>query len=461
MFVRFEHKRFNHKMTVLSMVIAVSLAHCQSSAAQDISFAAAVQPQLDNVEVNVQVTGVIKVRSSRVGIVVQPVAVSGQLQYEQWLSPPQNTELIRSIRYYRKVATQMKIAQNTIVGSLRNDRRLVIDQLQRDDHRLYCPQGPLTRDELDMLNVQLSPTTLRRLLPTDPLAVGATWKLTFATLAPILVIDAISKHTVIGTLLSVKDDLAQLHFQGKVEGAIDGVGTAIDLQITVEYDLRRQRFLQAKLSMSEKREIGDVQPGLDVTATIDLQLEPVTELSVVTPAVVENWNRSLPVGAERILVRPNAASVDLLIERNWHVMVDQRELFMMRCVEQGELIAQCSVVHLPLPTGGETMTLTRFQQQIRTSLGEQFNQFAEATQLKHESGGRLFRIVVVGQANEIPFQWIYYHITGPRGNQSAVVFTISNERIEQFADQDRQLVKTMQFTENKTIQTAVTDASKR
>jgi hypothetical protein len=47
MFVRFEHKRFNHKMTVLSIVIAVSLAHCQSSAAQDISFAAAVQPQLD------------------------------------------------------------------------------------------------------------------------------------------------------------------------------------------------------------------------------------------------------------------------------------------------------------------------------------------------------------------------------------------------------------------------------
>ena len=461
MFVRFEHKRFNHKMTMFSMVIAVSLAHCQSIAAQDISFATVVQPQLDNVEVNVQVTGVIKVRSSRVGIVQQPVAVSGQLQYEQWLSHPQSTELIRSIRYYHKVATQIKIAQNTILGSLRNDRRLVIDQLQLDEHRLYCPQGPLTRDELDMLNVQLSPTTLRRLLPTDPLAVGATWKLTFATLAPILVIDAISKNEVIGTLLSVKDDRAQLRFQGKVEGAIDGVGTAIDLQITAEYDLQRQRFLQAKLSMSEKREIGDVQPGLDVTATIDLQLKPVTELSVVTSAVVENWNRSLPVGAEQILVRPNGTPVDLLVDRNWHVMVDQRELFMMRCVEQGELIAQCSVVHLPPPTGGETMTLTRFQQQIRLSLGERFNQFAAATQLKHESGGRLFRIVVVGQANKIPFQWIYYHITGPRGNQSAIVFTISNERIEQFADQDRQLVKSMQFTANKTIQTAVTDASKR
>jgi hypothetical protein len=182
---------------------------------------------------------------------------------------------------------------------------------------------------------------------------------------------------------------------------------------------------------------------------------------VVTPAVVENWNRSLPGGVERILVRPNGTPIDLLVDRNWYVMVDQRELFMMRCVKKGELIAQCSVVRLPPPTGGETMTLTRFQQQIRASLGERFIQFAAATQLKHESGGRLFRIVVVGQANEIPLQWIYYHITGPRGSQSAIVFTISNERIEQFADQDRQLVKTIQFTENKTIQTAVTDVSKR
>ena len=461
MFVRFEHKRINHKMTMWIIVIVFSLAHCHSIIAQDLSFTSPVQPQLDNVEVNVGVTGVIKVRSSRVGIVEQPVVVSGQLQYEQWLSHPQNAELIRSIRYYGKVATQIKIAQNTISGSLRKDRRLVIDQLQLDDHLLYCPQGPLTRDELDMLNVQLSPTTLRRLLPTDPLTVGATWNITFATLAPILVIDAISKNEVIGTLLSVKDGRAQLRFQGKVEGAIDGVGTAIELQITAEYDMQRQRFLQAKLSMAEKREIGDVQPGLDVTATIDLQLKPVSELSVVTPAVVEHWNRSSPVGAERILLSPHGTPIELLVDRSWHVMLDQRELFMMRCVEQGELIAQCSVVHLPPPTSGETMTLTRFQKQIQSSLGERFSQFATATQSTHESGGRLYRIVVVGLVNEIPFQWIYYHITDPRGNQSAIVFTIANERVEQFADQDRQLVKTIKFTENKTIQTAITEVSKR
>ena len=66
---------------MLIIVIAVSVAHCGSSIAQDISFAAAVQPQLDNVEVNVEVTGVIKVRSSRVGIVEQPVVVNGQLQF--------------------------------------------------------------------------------------------------------------------------------------------------------------------------------------------------------------------------------------------------------------------------------------------------------------------------------------------------------------------------------------------
>jgi hypothetical protein len=41
------------------------------------------------------------------------------------------------------------------------------------------------------------------------------------------------------------------------------------------------------------------------------------------------------------------------------------------------------------------------------------------------------------------------------------VFTVANARVKQFADQDRQMVKTLKFTENKTIQTAITEVSKR
>jgi len=197
--------------------------------------------------------------------------------------------------------------------------------------------------------------------------------------------------------------------------------------------------------MTEKREMGHAQPGLDVTARINMQLQPTTRLSTIPAAVIERCNQPMSAGGDRLLLRPSGVQVDLQVGRNWHVLVDQPELFVMRQVERGELVAECSLLPLPEPTRGEKMTLDRFQNQIQSSLEERFHRFVNSQENSLPSGGILFRVVTQGEVDEIPLQWVYYYVTDADGLGSAFVFTVARDKVEQFADQDRKLIATLQF----------------
>ena len=49
-------------------------------------------------------------------------------------------------------------------------------------------------------------------------------------------------------------------------------------------------------------------------------------------------------------------------------------------------------------------------------------------------------------ASEIPIQWVYYHISDDQGRRAALAFTFESKLVERFAEADRTLVETFQFT---------------
>jgi len=200
---------------------------------------------------------------------------------------------------------------------------------------------------------------------------------------------------------------------------------------------------------------------LDVTARINIQFQPVLNLPTLPAAVIARWNQPMPTGADHLLVRPAGVRIDLQVARNWHVLADQPELFVMRQVKRGELVAQCSLLPLPEPTRGEKMTLARFQNQIQSSLAERFHQFVYAQEKSLPSGGILFRVVTEGEVDEIPLQWIYYYVTDSQGLGSAFVFMLALDKVEQFAGQDRELIATLQFRrERKALPISTSDTAR-
>ena len=73
-----------------------------------------------------------------------------------------------------------------------------------------------------------------------------------------------------------------------------------------------------------------------------------------------------------------------------------------------------------------------------------------AKQETSHSGYRVFRVVVDGNASEVPIQWIYYLLADQTGRQLAMVFVVESELLERLAGADEQLAASIEFVDRTT-----------
>ncbi len=434
-------KQFLHLIALL----AIMAGGVRAVKAQTYSFQPPQQPLQQLVDVSLSVSGKVKMKSARFGVIDQNVQVTGKQVYEQWMTYQRATRLCRAVRYYRNLQSNVSIGDGQVSPVLRKNRKLIVDQYQLDDHRLYSPQGKLTRDELDLVDIQLSPTVMYQLLPEIPVQPGDTWKLDSSDLSAILALDAVAQNDVTVTLKSVNNQQAIMTCQGDVAGGANGVLTQIQLTMQATYDLPTHSFTQVSLEMTERREIGHAKPGLDVRVKMAVSAEPLTSFRTLTNTIIQKCDRPVTQQDELITLTPVANSIELELSRDWHVMMDQPELLVMRQVVRGDLVSQCSLSRLQPLSNGKRMSVDLLQEQIQKSLGEKLAEFTDAEdQLLHGKYPHT-RIVAVGLVGEVTFQWIYHHVTDSDGNQYLFVFTIPNDQISQFGLQDRQIIESFVF----------------
>ena len=403
------------------------------------------EPLRQQVDVSVDVQGVVKIKSARFGVVDQRVKVHGKQNYEQRLFFQRATQLCRAIRYYQNLESNVSIGEGELSHQLRKERRLVVDQYQNQQHRLYSPQGMLTRDELDLLDVQLSPTVFYKLLPPGPVMQGDQWQLDEADLSALLTLDAVAQSDISATLQSVTANEAQIVCKGSVGGGVNGVLTQIDLELSAQYNLITHSFTLVSLEMSERREIGYAKPGLDVEARIVVALQPTDSFKTLTDSIIEKCDRPIIASDEMLEFIPQVNSIQLKLNRDWHVMMDQPELLVMRQVVRGELVAQCSLSRLQPLRDGQRMSVELLKDQIQKSQGDKLAKITDSRQERLHGKYPLTHIAAVGLVGEATYQWAYHHITDLSGNQYVFVFTIPSDKVTQFQLQDRNIIESFVF----------------
>jgi hypothetical protein len=143
-----------------------------------------------------------------------------------------------------------------------------------------------------------------------------------------------------------------------------------------------------------------------------------------------------------------------LYERNWHLLTQNSDLAMLRLLEQGELLAQCTIKKLADAPPGRHVPEEVFQQDIQATLGKNFGKLLRAERVKVRDGMYVFRVVVLGTVaakNEegddaaTPMQWIYYLVANADGRQLALVFTSDPKRAERWKDRDLGIVGGVEF----------------
>ncbi len=228
------------------------------------------------VRVSVSVKGELRLNPDGSEIRKMPVQVKGDLYYdEQRFSGKQS---LRATRYYRQAQAEIEIGTFKIKPSLADSHRIMA-LAGKEDARplLFSPAGPLTREELELIDVQGNSVLLDHLLPEQAVAVGDKWQISDTALATLLNVDGISSAKVSSRLTEVKDNVAVISMEGAVSGAVGGVSTEIDLKAKYNFDFKAKQITWFALAVHEKRAIGHAEPGLDVVAQIRMALRPIQQ----------------------------------------------------------------------------------------------------------------------------------------------------------------------------------------
>jgi len=363
--------------------------------------------------------------------------------------PTGSVDRSRSARYYDKLETVIKVEDEVIKPVLRPQRRLIGVEIEPPKMTLFSPHGTLTRDELDLIDVLANSLLLDRLLPQKPVAIGEAWKHPEALMVALLGLDAASQSDVQSVLKEVTDTVARMELSGRVEGALGGVSTEIELKAKYRFDLKSKRIDWLGLLVKEQRSIGHVMGGTDVVARLQVQISPKASSPRLTDAGLENLSLRPTAGLSQLSYLSAESGWQVTHDRHWYVIGDRRDLTILRRIDRGELIAQCNVSALPKLAPGKQVSLTEFQEDVQKALGKSFGEFVEAGQWANEADYRVYRVVVRGEVSELPIQWNYYLVADEHGYQVAFAFTVEHKLVERFDKADEELIRSFRFLDLK------------
>jgi hypothetical protein len=265
-------------------------------------------------------------------------------------------------------------------------------------------------------------------------------------LAALLGLDAVTQCAVKSKFRQLEGSLAIIDLSGTVSGAVREVSSDIQLRGKYNFDLDARRVTWLTMAITEKRAPSHAEPGLDVVARLRLATGPAQPRPELDDSVLEGLALEATPGAMLLRFASADGGFRFLHDRQWRTILDRHDAAILRLVDQGDLVAQCNASRLPDLPAGQRVQLDAFKADIQRALGDSFGQFAEVSQSTSEMGLRLLRVVVAGASSDVPIRWVYYHLSDDQGRRVAAVFTMDARLIERFAEADRTLVETLEFT---------------
>lgn len=368
--------------------------------------------------------------------VKHPFKAVGNFLYEERILDHQRRQ---AVRYYQQASAQVSVDQRPKNLDLRESRRYVtVDPLDKTD-QFVSFQGPLTRDELELVELPGGSHIIDSLLPGREVKVGESWPVEDTTVARLLNLNTVNANDVEVKLLAIEGDQAKLELAGKVLGGLHGVSTEVRLKGKLTFDTQAQTLTWLALGIDEDRQIGLTLPGLKIKARLRLlrQDQTATQLSDQT---IQEMVSGVAASAQPLELYPGSDHFALTHDRHWHLYRNRPDLVVMRRVIDNRMVGQVNIRPLPpLPVGQQT-SLDEFKREVMTALADSTPQLVDAREAELPNKTRQLRVAVVGQVANVPIHWVYYLMAFDESRRVTSVFTTSGQDMEAFGAEDINLM---------------------
>lgn len=449
-------------------------------AAMDEPEASTVAPRGGRVRVRLDVTGeLLAPAGPDAAAVREAVEMAARFDFDETSLAPSDPEAATVVRRtYRDATASMRVGDATTATTLGADARQLLVARQGTTPMPYLDDGFLSGEESDLLETPFDSLLIDDLLPREPVSIGQVWEIPADITAGLLAIDTVESGVIEARIQDAADDRATVTFAGIIDGAVDGVPTHVTVEgnftvaaRTIEATaagtnsepVRHQlhgRVAQVSAVIRERRQASHVAPGFDVEARLLVartSLEPGLKKDLGQHAEPAADAAATPVrtgagegqparrrgegGPGRVWYRDPQGRFDLVHDVRWRRVEDGPNGLVMRLVDRGALVGQCSMTSLPQATAASLPTRDDVQRDVERSLSGQVVRSDAAEETDRDDGLRIVRLASSGTAGRLPFRWIHYVLAAQDGSRVSVTFMFEESMQQRFGDADRPLIE--------------------
>lgn len=361
---------------------------------------------------------------------------------------------VQLARYYEKADWQRNWHGTVTVShktsdfdrrQLRPERRLLMVMRHQDETVVFSPNGPLTREELDLTQGHLDLLMVPNLLPENLVSVGNTWTVPIPAVQALCGLDGVTESNVQGKLVAVEKDRATIQVSGKVEGITDGSETVNTVTGTLEYDLTFERWTRLQWRQTQQRQAGPVTAAMTVMTDVRAERRFDGQCQHLTPAVLQTLPTELKAPFLLLAYRAPNHACEFLYDRNWHRVAQDDRIVVFRLLDRGEMIAQMNITFWPDAQPGQHLTPQQIREFAEKTPNFQLDKVIESGELSSRDGRWIYRHTVQGKSEDLPVLLTWYVIANQEGRQVIIVFTTEPTLADKLGGRDLAIVQSVTF----------------
>jgi len=434
------------------LVLPLLLAMASPALAQTVKLGEAVRPG-DHFRYELQLTVDGKLKLERDGK-VQAMTMKGDATHkfaERIEAADTGGAGGKAVRYYDVARSSSTVAGDTNKRELANDRRLTVAVRTETDTLHVCPNGPFTREELELVAEHFDTLAIPALLPNKELKAGESWAVANEAAQHACQFDGLVKNDIKGSLIDVKDGVATFKIEGQAEGVELGATARVTVSATGTFDVARGRITGLVWEQTDDRNLGPASPAMEVKATarvvrIPLAEEP-KELSAEARAKVPA--DKIPTEMTLLRLTDSDGKYSLTYPRGWSVVGQTGGHTVLRLVEMGTFLSQATITPWKQVDKGQHSAPADFKAALAKIPGWQPSEVLADAEMPTTDGRWVYKFSAKGKQDSADVVQTFYLLAGPNGQQVAVTFLSEPAKAAKVSDREAELLKGIGFADRR------------